>query len=186
MKVEITKSIDIADSAPSLPIVKVVKGETRDDLSIHVANRLIELGCAELIPNEEPAKDQDTGDDNSEGQDNESPENTDTSGDNADDTGSDTTGDDQDTENTDESIDEATDDQGGTESQDSTEATPETMKAELEGIALKEMDGPMGSEQKAKAALEAIGKERYGFDVDKRKNVDGIIEAIVEAAFKAE
>ena len=67
---------------------------------------------------------------------------------------------------------------------DTTEVTPESLKAELEGVALNEMDGTMGSEKKAKAALEAIGKERYGFDVDKRMGIDKIIEAIVKEAFK--
>ena len=129
---------------------------------------LLKEGQAVQIPNEEltEVKEDDNTSDNSEGD--------------AGDTEDDNTGD-QDTE----AIDEAADDQGGSEEK-TTEPTPETLKAELEGIALKEMDGPMGSEQKAKAALEAIGKERYAFDVDKRKTVDGIIEAIVEAAFKVE
>jgi len=157
MKVEITKSIDIADSAPSLPIVKVVKGETRDDLSDHVANRLIELGCAKEVDKEKDTEQVNSGVDTDE-----SADNTGTSEDN---TGDSTEGE-------------------GDGLSATPEATPETLKAELEGIALEQMDGPMGSEQKAKAALEAIGKERYGFDADKRKTVDGIIEAIVEAAFK--
>lgn len=63
---------------------------------------------------------------------------------------------------------------------------PDTLKSELEAIALEKMDGPMGSEKKAKKALEDIGKERYGFDVDKRMGVDKIIASIVDEAFKAE
>lgn len=148
--------------------------------------KLLEEGHAEIIPNEELAevKEDDNTSDSSEGDAEENADNASTSEDDAGDTEDDSTSN-QDTENTDESIDEAADDQGGSEEK-TTEPTPETLKSELEGIALKEMDGPMGSEQKAKAALEAIGKERYGFDADKRKTVDGIIEAIVEAAFKVE
>lgn len=89
-------------------------------------------------------------------------------------------------ENTSTSEDKTGDtDADNTDDQDA-EVTPESLKAELEEIALEQMDGPMGSEKKAKAALEAIGKERYGFDADKRMNVDKIIDAIVEAAFKEE
>lgn len=138
MIVKITKSIDIADKSPSIPIVKVVKGETRDDLSMHVAQRLIELECAvAVVKVKEPDKE---------------PDNSGVSQEN--------TGDD--------------------------DVTPEALKAALENVALTEMDGPMGSEQKAKATLEEIGKRDHGFDVDKRKTIEGIIDAIVEAAFKAE
>lgn len=69
-------------------------------------------------------------------------------------------------------------------SEDANEVTAESLKAELEGIAKDKQSGIMGSEQKAKAALETLGKERYNFDVDKRMSVDNIIQAIVEAAFK--
>ena len=154
MKVDITKSIDIADSAPSLPIVKVVKGETRDDLSDHVANRLIELGCAKKSDDKKSGKDADKTD-------NKTAEKVDNTG------GSDDKGSDAESDNADK-------------------VTAESLKAELDTIALENMDGAMGSEQKAKSALEAIGKERYKFDVDKRMSVDNIITAIVEAAFKSE
>ena len=76
MKVKITKSIDIADKSPSIPIVKVVKGETRDDLSDHVANRLIELGCAIEVDNTSDS----SGEDEAENTDN-SDTSEDTSGD---------------------------------------------------------------------------------------------------------
>lgn len=61
--------------------------------------------------------------------------------------------------------------------------TQDSLKAELEKVALDKMDGLMGSEKKAKAALEDIGKERYSFDVDKRLGIDKMVEAIVGAAF---
>jgi hypothetical protein len=49
MKVKIIKSISIADKAPHLPHVHVTEGQVRDDLSEHVANRLIELKHAKAI-----------------------------------------------------------------------------------------------------------------------------------------
>ena len=161
MRVKITKSIGIADKSPSIPIVNVVKGETRDDLSDHVANRLIELGWATSADKEPDTVSK--GDSTISGT---------------------VTVDVETTKVNSESTDNAkkSDDNAGDKSDIGT--TPETLKSQLEELALKEMDGLMGSEQKAKAALEAFGKERYSFDADKRMSVENIIDAIIEAAFK--
>ncbi len=134
MKVKITKSIDIADKAPSMPTVTVVEGEIRTDLSDHVANRLIELGWAVEVSE-------------------------------------------------DESTVVATEKVEGFKG---VVVTPDTLRVELEAIVTDSMSGVMGSKIKAKKALEAFGKERYKFDVDKSLKVENVVSAIVEAAFPTE
>lgn len=137
MKVKIIKSISIADKSPALPIVHVVEGEVRDDLSEHVANRLIELGCASQVADDEKPEVKE-------------PEKVEVEG----------------------------------ASEEVVELTPETLKVELEAVTVEKQSGVMGSEKKAKKALEDIGKKRFGFDVDKRMSIPKMIDAIVEAAFK--